>query len=195
MNSHGRRFQASVEITELQGLLNPNGTVTKDDSNLKIRNIILQQTTKDGNPMFLSVTRKWKSPAWQVTYIKRQRQSTSEFTTCPAAYLGYQLDANACAKLYKNFTPEAVEEAITVKYEEDAERMMTPAEKESMEEEKTVANIEWVISLSAMSGPATEEGEVKCQDGKDFKFSNDVSINTTRTHANTHTPNTSATSA
>ena len=30
MNSHGRRFQASIEMAELHGLLNPNGIVTID---------------------------------------------------------------------------------------------------------------------------------------------------------------------
>ena len=41
MNAHGRCFQASIEMTELQGLLNPSGKVTKDDSIHTIRNLIL----------------------------------------------------------------------------------------------------------------------------------------------------------
>lgn len=112
-------------MTELQGLLNPNGKVTKDGSIYTIRNLILQQTTKEGNLMFLSVTRKWK----------RERQSASEFTSCPAAYIGYDLDDAACAVLYIHFTPEAVEEAIAAEYEEETGRMITPSENEAMKEE------------------------------------------------------------
>ena len=112
MNSHGRRFQASIELAELHGLLNPNGIVTIDGRDHTVREMILQQKTAEGKIMILSVTRKWKSNAWQASYIKQERASASDFTSCPAAYLGYPLDDNECVSLYKHFTPESVDEAI-----------------------------------------------------------------------------------
>ena len=185
MNSHGRRFQASIEMTELQGLVNPNGVITLDKKTSTVRSLILQQTTKDGHPMFLSVTRKWKSPAWQVTYIKQERRSAIEFASCPAAYLGFPLSESESVDLYKHFTPEAVTEAVDAEYEEETERMITPSEKEAIEEESKIANIEWLIDLSAITSPLSEDAPVKFQDGRDFKFGDDISINTTRTKAGT----------
>jgi len=99
--------------------------------------------------------------------------------------------------LYKNFTPEAVGEAIEAEYDEKSQRMITPLEKEAMAEENAIANIDWMIDISAVTGTDDTDdcSPIKFQDGKDFKFSDDVSINTTRTHANTPTTNTSTTNS
>ena len=73
--------------------------------------------------------------------------------------------------------------------------MITPSEREAMAEENTIANIDWMIDISAMTGTNADDSPINFQDGKDFKFSDDVSINTTRTHANTPTTNASTTNA
>ena len=195
MNTYGRRFQGSIDMTELHGLLNPNGIVAINGKSYTIRELILQHKTTEGNDMILSVTRKWKSNAWQATFIKQERQSASDFTSCPAAYLGHPLDDAARASLYKNFTPDSVGEAVAAEYDEELKRMITPSEKDEMAEEKAIASIDWMIDISAMTGTDADDSPIKFQDGKDFKFSDDVSINTTRTHANTPTTNASTTNA
>ena len=72
--------------------------------------------------------------------------------------------------------------------------MITPLEKEAMAEENAIANIDWMIDISAVTD-TDDCSPIKFQDGKDFKFSDDISINTTRTHANTPTTNTSTTNS
>jgi len=197
MNVYGQRFQASIEMTELHGLRNPNGIVIVKGVTYTVRELILQQKTPEGKDVILSVTRKWKSNAWQASFIKLERQFASDFTSCPAAYLGHLLDENERASLYKNFTPEAVGEAIEAEYDEKSQRMITPLEKEAMAEENAIANIDWMIDISAVTGTDDTDdcSPIKFQDGKDFKFSDDISINTTRTHANTPTTNTSTTNS
>ena len=92
--------------------------------------------------MILSVTRKWKSNAWQASFIKQERQFASDFTSCPAAYLGHPLDEDARALLYKNFTPDAVGEAVDAEYDKESKRMITPSEKEAMAEDAAIINID-----------------------------------------------------
>jgi len=195
MNIYGQRFQASIDMTELHGLQNPNGIVVINGKSYTVRELILQHKTSEGKDMILSVTRKWKSNAWQASFIKQERQSASDFTSCPAAYLGHSLDEAARVLLYKNFTPDSVGEAVDAEYDEESKRMITPSEKDAMAEEKAIASIDWMIDISAMTGTDTNDSPVKFQDGTDFKFSDDVSINTTRTHANTPTTHTSTTNA
>ena len=60
--------------------------------------------------------------------------------------------------------------------------MRTSSEKVAIEEETKIANIEWLIDLSALSNPLPEDEPVKFQDGRDFKFDDEISINTTRTN-------------
>jgi len=191
MNIYGQRFQASIDMCEIHGLLNPNGIVPVNGKSYTIRELILLQKTPAGNDAILSVTRKWKSNAWQASFIKQERLFASDFTSCPAAYLGHPLDEDARALLYKNFTPDAVGEAVEAEYDEESKRMITSSEKDAMAEEKAIASIDWMIDISAVTGTDTDDSPVKFQDGKDFKFSDDISINTTRTHANTPTTNAS----
>ena len=61
MNSHGKRFQTSVDMVELQGLDNPNGKTYVGKSttrNTFICSHILNHHTSVGQPLFLSVTKK-----------------------------------------------------------------------------------------------------------------------------------------
>ena len=188
MNGHGRRFQASIDMVELQGLLNPNGVVTINGKKGTLRSLILQQLTKDDKPMFLSITRKWKSPAWQITYIRQERGPATEFASCPAAYLANVLTKSQRTDVFKHFTPEAVTEAADSELEESTGRMITPSEKEARDEESQIASIEWLVDLSAMSNPLYEDGPVQFQDGQQFAFAEDVSINTTRTKSKSTSP-------
>ena len=188
MNSHGRRFQASIDMVELQGLLNPNGVVTVNGKKGTLRSLILQQLTKDQKPMFLSITRKWKSPAWQITYIKQERCSATEFASCPAAYLAHTLTKSQRTEIFKHFTPEAAAEAANSEFEDTTGRMITPSEKEARHEESQIASIEWLVDLSAMSSPLSEDEPVQFQDGQHFAFAEEVSINTTRTKSKHQSP-------
>ena len=69
MNGHGQRFQASVGMVELLGLNNPNGKVTVGRTPTTVRAMILAHNHTYNNPVFLSITKKWNSTAWQGTYI------------------------------------------------------------------------------------------------------------------------------
>ena len=73
INGHGRRFQASVDMIELTGLMNPNGKYKSGVYSLTIREQIISRTTSDDEPPFLTVTKKWGSSYWQATYIKNIR--------------------------------------------------------------------------------------------------------------------------
>ena len=136
MNSHGRRFQASVGLMELCGLLNPEGIIKINKStSVTVRELII--TTKyDNLPMFLSVTRKWQSTSWHGVYIKEYRTRCAEFAECPAAWLAHNLSSSQTNSLYKHFSPEAVEEASAAEWDEEKNRVITPKEKNAMEEEK-----------------------------------------------------------
>ena len=185
MNIYGQQYQASIDMTELHGLLNPNSIVIINEAPYTVRELILQQKTPEGKDVTLSVTRKWKSNAWQASFIKQERQFASDFISFPAAYLGHPLDEDARVLLYKNFTPDAVGEAVNARYDKESKRMITPSEKEAMTEEKAIANIDWMIEISAITG-TDAYSPVKFQDGKDFKFNDNLSINTTHTHQHTN---------
>ena len=88
-------------MTELHGILNPNGIVIINETPYTVMKLILQQKTPEGSDVILSVTRKWKSNAWQAFFIKQERQFASDFTSYPAAYLGHPLDEGARVLLYK----------------------------------------------------------------------------------------------
>jgi hypothetical protein len=84
MNGHGRRFQASVSIMPLEGLINPDGVVTIKKKTYSVRELIINKV-HDSNPMILSITRKWQSPDWHAVYIKKYEKACMEFAACPAA--------------------------------------------------------------------------------------------------------------
>ena len=74
MNGHGRRFQNSIDMVELRGLNLPTGTTKFKASKITIRELILQHKTSEGKIVFLSVTKKWGSSAWQATFIKKEKK-------------------------------------------------------------------------------------------------------------------------
>jgi len=121
MNSHGQRFQASVGMVELLGLNNPNGKVTVGWTPTTMRTMILAHNHIDNNPIFLYITKKWNSTVWQGTYILQQAGPAREFSQCPAAYIGSSTTTTKQTnELYKNLSPDAVEESNLSEWDEDA---------------------------------------------------------------------------
>ena len=183
MNGHGRRFQASVSTIELEGLLNPNGIV----GTCNVRDMILNygmENNKSGdhksNRIFLSVTRKWNSSAWQATYISQSKEQALEFASCPCAWLRHLLDKVSLHKtLYKHFSPDAATEAGLSEYDEAKKQMITPSEKEAQHDESEIATLSWLVDLSNIES-VEESTVVTFQDGRDFDFQGDLSVKTTR---------------
>ena len=60
-------------MIELNGLMDPNGSTTNDINRVSIRQEIISRSTLSGEPIFLAVTKKWRSSMWQGTYIKKKR--------------------------------------------------------------------------------------------------------------------------
>ena len=183
MNSHGKRFQASVDMIELQGLDNPNGKTSIGKStarNTSIRSYVLNHTTGAGQPLFLSVTKKWNSSNWQATYILKYGDEAREFAQCPAAYLTHGKNEKIKSDIYKHFTPCAVEEARASEWDDEAKRMITPLERKALSEERELANISWLIDLGDLESPIAEDSAVKFGGGDHFNFNEEVSIKTTR---------------
>ena len=180
MNGHGRRFQASVDMVELQGLMNPNGIVCDEDGDITIRNLIISRLTKDEQPIFLSVTKKWGSCMWQATYVTQHKHMAQDFATCPAAWLAFEVSDNGVESVYKHFCPDAVNEAIHSTWDEVEHRMITPSEEEAIQEEREISNIPWLVAgLNEDENSETAEG-VQFQSGINFNFDEEVSIKTTR---------------
>ena len=180
MNSHGRRFQASVGLMELCGLSNPDGIIpVRKGKDITVRELILLQT-REGNPMFLSVTRKWQSTAWHAIYTKQYTKVCAEFCECPAPWLAHKLTQVQNRELYKHFTPEAVEEALASEWDNKLKRVITPKEKKAIEEEKSIAAIPWMIDLTALDNSLDENTSVTFRDGVNFDFNDEISVKTTR---------------
>lgn len=192
MNAHGRRFQASVGMMPLEGLTNPDGIVTVKKLPYTVRKLILN-TEHESNPMILSVTRKWQSTDWHAVYIKKYEKACMEFAACPAAWLSHDMINKVDkSKLFKHFSPEAVTEANNSTWDDTTKRMITPSEKEALAEEDEIANIPWMIDLTALDTSVDETQSVTFQDGAAFDFNDTLSLNTTR--VNGTTPITQATS-
>ena len=180
MNGHGRRFQASIDMVELQGLTNPNGIVCDEDGDTTVRNLIISRLTKDGQPIFLSVTKKWGSSMWQATYVTQHKNIAQDFATCPAAWLAFEVHLEGLESVYKHFCPGAVHEATQSTWDETEQRMITPSEEEAIQEEREISNIPWLVAgLNDDENSATAEG-VQFQSGINFNFDEEVSIRTTR---------------
>lgn len=180
MNGHGRRFQASIDMVELQGLINPNGIVRDEEGDTTIRNLIISRLTKDEQPIFLSVTKKWGSSMWQATYVTQHKNMAQDFATCPAAWLAWEVCDDGIESVYKHFCPEAVNEAIQSTWDETEERMITPSEEAAIQEEREISNIPWLVAgLNDDENSETADG-VQFQSGINFNFDEEVSIKTTR---------------
>ena len=74
-----------------------------------IRSLILNHSTAAGNQIFLSVSKKFNSACWQVTYILQEDSLAREFVQCPAAYLAADASTKKSAEILKH-TPSVVEE-------------------------------------------------------------------------------------
>ena len=70
MNGHGRRYQATVGLMLIEGLVNPDGIITIDKEKLTVKKLFLK-AMHDDKLMFLSNTEKWQSTAWYAVYIKK----------------------------------------------------------------------------------------------------------------------------
>ena len=134
MNGHGRRFQASVGMMPLEGLVNPDGIVTVKKKYFSVRELILSKV-HELNPMFLLVTRKWQSTDWHAVYIKKYEKACMEFFACPAAWLAHDMVKTDTTSLFKHFSPEAAIEANDSAWDNMTKRMITPSEKEALAKE------------------------------------------------------------
>ena len=186
MNGHGRRFQASVGLMQLEGLTNPDGIVTIKKKSITVRELTIQKV-HDNNPMFLSITRKWQYNAWHGVYIKSYEKACMEFATCPAAWLAHNITKAEANTLYKHFTPEAVTEATLSTWDNTTNRIITPTEKEALAEESAVSNIPWMIDLTELDLSLDESEAVIFKGGAVFNLNDDISLNTTRIPAKTNT--------
>ena len=77
MNATFRRFQCRVEMVSLLVLVYPNRAVEVSSSHtagmkkskVPISELILHQITKDKKPIFLLITKKYKSEVFEACYI------------------------------------------------------------------------------------------------------------------------------
>jgi hypothetical protein len=183
MNSHGRRFQASIDMVELQGLTEPNGTIGMKDTEgtillHTIRDLIIQHMPNN-EQIFLSVSKKWGSPMWQATYIKTRKKEAEDFASCPCAWLHQKVLGTEQKTLFKHFTPESVKETLTSEWDEATSRIITPSEKSAISEEEAVKNISWLINIDELDDDSIES-KITFTDGVHFNFNDEVSVNTTR---------------
>ena len=85
MKSHGRRFQSSIGMEELQGINNPNVNIFWGPGEYTKRKIILLQKTSEGKKMFLSVIENWVSESWQSTFLLQLKNEAYDFSSCTGA--------------------------------------------------------------------------------------------------------------
>ena len=179
INGHGRRFQASVDMIELTGLMNPNGKSKSGVHSLTIREQIISRTTSDDEPLFLTVTKKWGSSYWQATYIKKHKELAQDFASCPAAWLYHELNDDEVPNLlFKQFSPDAVREAKDSVWNEESKRVVTQAENDANAEEEAIANISWFVDMNKLDDDS--DAAVSFQSGVHFNFAEDISVKTTR---------------
>ena len=179
INGHGRRFQASIAMVELTGLLNPNGRSSLDENSPTIREEIISRTTPEGEPIFLAVTKKWGSSFWQGTYIKKHKRVAQDFASCPAAWLYHESDEDTdTSLLFKQFAPDAVKEAKASTWDTEKERAVTQSECDANAEEEEMANISWLVDTTEVDDDS--DTAVTFQSGVHFNFTDDISVKTTR---------------
>ena len=190
MNAYGKRFQTSIDMVELSGLNNPDGLYSEECPTIRRR--ILAQCTSEDEPMFLSVTKKWGSNLWQATYIKQRRTEAIDFASCSAAWITHGESEEFKNFVFKSYDPHAVAEARESEWDNKTNRIITPSEKESNEDEADAANIPWLLDLDELDEDE-EAAEVKFTGGVNFNFNEDVSVKTTRVTESTQEGNTTST--
>ena len=167
MNATGRRFQCSVDMVTLTGLIDPNRLVEikasptsrSKKSKATISELILRHHTKEDKPIFLSVTRKFNSPDFEACYIKLYGKQAYDFGECPAGYLSH-FYPEAQDEIYKAFSPSAVDEAENAIWDEEAGRIITQLEREQTDDINQVANQEWL---------AIDESSISCKTSRTEK--------------------------
>ena len=146
MNATGRRFQYSVGMVSLVGLVDLNMVVEvrasptdrKKKDKVPISELILRQPTTDNKPILLSVTKKYNSVGYEACYIKLYTKQGIDFGDCPGGYLVHSLP-EARYELYKAFSTFAVEAAQEAFRDEEVKRLSTLQEKEDNEYNYQVA--------------------------------------------------------
>ena len=93
------------------------------------------------------------------------------------------MTSSQVTSLYKHFTPEAVEEASAAEWDDKNKRIITPKERNAMEEENAITAIPWMIDMTALDASLDENQSVTFKEGVHFDFNNDISLNTTRIHS------------
>ena len=141
MHGHGRRYQASIDMVELQVLISPIGTIDDEDGPITIREFIINCITKDSQRVFLSVTKKWGSAMWQANFVTQHKHAAHDFATCPAAWMAFEIHDAGVELVYKHFSPEAVKEASQSTCDDVEMRMITPSEEEAIKEEQEISSI------------------------------------------------------
>ena len=195
MNLQGQRFQASVATTILVGLVNPDRVLTvrneksrRNPLSKTVRELILERTTKDGQPIFLSVTKKWNSSDFEGAYATKQEDAATDFAECPCAFLRFELgDTIDTQELYKAFDNEAVAEAGTATWDKNNARAITAKEQEDNADIEAAASTKWFVDLSAVQAP--EETGVtdrpvqaeRTNTDLEFNWNDGCSIDTCRT--------------
>ena len=172
INGHGRRFQASVDMIELTGLMNPNGRTTSGDNSSTVREQIISRTTPDGEPIFLAVTKKWGSSFWQATYIKKHKELAQDFASCPAAWLLHESVDEDSNLLFKQFSPDAVREAKDSIWDSESKRVITQSETDANAEEQEIANISWFVDINKLDDDSN--AAVSFQSGVHFNFAEEI---------------------
>ena len=90
MNDMGRRFQRSVEMVYLVGMVYLNMMVKVKTSptsstrraKVPIIELILRQHTADNKPIFLSATKKYNSESYEACHIKLYMKQGMDFGDC-----------------------------------------------------------------------------------------------------------------
>ena len=115
MDSHGRRFEAFIDMVELQGLLFPSELMEdiEVEIDIPIRQVILARVTEDKQPIFLFITKNGDPQIGKQHTLNNIRL----FATCTAAWIVYKSDASSHNPLLKHFTPEAGEEDLQEDYD------------------------------------------------------------------------------
>ena len=205
MNVQGQRFQASVATTVLTGLLLPDTVVTFQDKKTKVsktvRQLILERTTPCGDPIFLSVTRKWNSSDYEGAYVTKHASLATDFAQCPAAFLKFEQETQETTldtdELYKAFDVISSQEAEEATWDTEKKRAVTKKEREDLADIEEASKTSWFIDTTAIELPEedapTRPQQITTPTGVvAFDFQDGCSVSTCRTHKDSppeRTPN------
>ena len=87
---------------------------------------------------------------------EKHKRLAQDFASCPAAWLAHEIYPTPLTHLYRHFSPEAVLEAKSSKWDEEAERIVTKSEVEDNAEESVMANISWLIDASHLDDEGSD---------------------------------------